>query len=142
MQVKITKMEPDVEMPVYATEGAACFDIFGYRVKEVGESTTTFSTGLKFEVPANHVLLIFSRSGHGFNKDIRLSNCVGVIDADYRGELMVKLRADNVCDDTVDIKAGDRIAQGMIMPIERVGFEVVDELGSTERGENGFGSTN
>lgn len=142
MQVKIIKMGPDVEMPVYATEGAACFDIFGYRLKEVGESSVTFATGLKFEVPANHVMLVFSRSGHGFNKDIRLSNCVGVIDSDYRGELMIKLRADNVCDDTVDVKAGDRIAQGMVVPVERVEFEIVDELGSTERGENGLGSTN
>jgi dUTP pyrophosphatase len=142
MQVKIIKMEANVETPVYATDGAACFDIFGYKVHSVGESSTTFHTGLKFEVPANHVLLIYSRSGHGFNKDTRLANCVGVIDSDYRGELLVKLRCDDACEDTVDVKAGDRIAQGMVVPVERVQFEIVDELGSTERGENGFGSTN
>jgi dUTP pyrophosphatase len=100
----------------------------------------TYSTGLAFEVPEDHVMLVFSRSGHGFKSDVRLSNCVGVIDSDYRGELKVKL----TCDKQgwgLEINAGDRVAQGMIIPIEKVQFEEVKELSQTERGKNGFGST-
>src|SRR5690606_29317518 len=99
-------------------------------------------TGLSFEIPEGHVMLIFSRSGHGFKNNIRLANCVGVIDADYRGEVMVKLTHDRRFGDfDFPVEPGDRIAQVMVIPFPRVTFEEVEELSSTERGEGGFGST-
>ena len=84
-------------------------------------------------------MLVFSRSGFGFSKRTRLSNCVGVIDSDYRGELKVALHNDGK--ELLEISKGDRIAQGMVLPVEQVTFELVEELNTTARGEGGLGST-
>lgn len=144
MQLKIKKMYPDVKTPTYATEGAACFDIYNYGSKTDYDGVgwldpTIFTTGLQFEVPQDHVMLVFSRSGHGFNNNIRLANCVGVIDSDYRGELMVKLTKDT--QGAYAVGKGDRIAQAMVIPVKQVEFLEVDELSDTKRGANGLGST-
>ena len=155
MQIKIKKLHKDIATPKYATDGSACFDIqcFVAPVEVKGEilpvvtelnngDTITFSTGLQFEIPENHVMLVYSRSGHGFNNNVRLSNCVGVIDSDYRGELKVKLIGDftNRAAPLL-VKSGDRIAQALILPVQQVMFEEVQELSTTDRGEGGFGST-
>ena len=150
-KLKIKKLHPDAVEPRYVTPGAACFDLhylpsLSQAVVMVfpGEAAC-FRTGLAFEIPEGHVMLVFSRSGQGFNQDIRLSNCVGVIDSDYRGEVMVKLRNDQESQDegasVTSIHPGDRIAQAMIVPIPKVEIEVVDDLSSTARGTGGFGST-
>lgn len=147
MKVKVKKLEPNAMLPVYATDGAGCFDIRTnvdspeYLSRE--NDYHKFPTGLAFEIPAGYCMLIFSRSGHGFNSDTRLSNCVGVIDSDYRGELFVKLTRDRSYDygDNLLIEYGDRIAQGMIIPVPKVEFEVVEELADTVRGTGGLGST-
>lgn len=136
--VKIKKLEKEAKVPTYATEGAACFDLYSMN-ESTGCAADIFKTGLAFEIPKDQVMLVFSRSGHGFKQDIRLANCVGVIDSDYRGEVMVKLRADGSSD--VAFKAGERIAQAMIIDVKKVSFEVVDDLNSTNRGTGGFGST-
>ncbi len=136
MEVRIKKLHPDAAIPTYGTDGAACFDLYA---DQDGYAGSTVGTGISFEVPAGYVMIVFSRSGHGFNHSTRLANCVGVIDSDYRGEVKVKL----VRDDGLDfiVKRGDRIAQAMIVPYPRVEFTVVDELNETQRGINGFGST-
>lgn len=139
MKVNIVKLYEDVKTPTYATDGSGCFDLYsrvdGYLEKGYPGK---IPLGIKIEVPKDHVLLLFSRSGHGFNNDVRLSNCVGVIDSDYRGEIMVKLTADG---GSFYIKKDDRIVQGLIIPIPKVEFNVVDALSETKRGEGGFGST-
>lgn len=145
MKLKVKKLHPEAIIPKYATAGAACFDLCAVVQNDIQVfvahgAPTIISTGLAFEVPENHVMLVFSRSGHGFNKDVRLSNCVGVIDSDYRGELKVKLSKDNM-GEFLHILNGDRIAQAMIVPVDRVEFEEVEELSDTERGAGGFGST-
>ena len=84
-------------------------------------------------------MLLFSRSGHGFSSGVRLANCVGVIDSDYRGEIKIKLQKDTEYS-YFAINPGDRIAQGLIIPYPRVEF-VEGELTGTERGAGGFGST-
>ncbi len=143
MLVKVVKMYDDVRLPEYATEGSGCFDIYAYELTKYNSTkynTMTCSTGLKFEIPEGYVMLVYSRSGHGFKYNTRLANCVGVIDSDYRGELMVKLTEDGD-DFSYAINEGDAVAQGMIIPIPRVAFTVVGELSSTVRGEDGFGST-
>ena len=94
-------------------------------------------------------MLIFSRSGHGFNNDVRLSNCVGVIDSDYRGEVRVKLRNDQQSHlganpenlTILTVKPGDRIAQALVLPIPSVELVEIGELSTTARGDGGFGST-
>lgn len=152
MKLKVKALHPGAIVPQYATDGAACFDLHARMEKpwEEGEvsyaqvnpgTPTVIRTGLAFEIPDGYVMLIFSRSGHGFKNDIRLANCVGVIDSDYRGEVQVKLTNDNSDGNFLTVKHGDRIAQAMIVPVERVELVQVDELSSTERGEGGFGST-
>lgn len=146
MQIKVKKLHPDARLPVYGTDGAACFDLAAnLRAADVVINnrhpfTAIIPTGLSFEIPEGHVMLVFSRSGHGFKNDVRLANCVGVIDNDFRGEVMVKLTMDNPSGQ-FGINTGDRIAQAMVIPFPRVTFEEVEELSSTERGEGGFGST-
>lgn len=149
MKVRIKKLHPAATIPTYGTEGAACFDLKvfapGCAPANLGGEdgvrvvSATLGTGLSFEIPQGHVMLVFSRSGHGFNHDVRLANCVGVIDSDYRGEVCVRLTADTHRELTV--AHGDRIAQAMIIPVEQVQFELADELSNTERGTGGFGST-
>jgi dUTP pyrophosphatase len=138
--MNIQKTHPDAIIPTYATEGSAAFDLYAITLDDTSNpSTATFGTGLAFEVPQGHVMLVFSRSGHGFKSDVRLSNCVGVIDPDYRGEVKVKLRADG--EQAPVIKQGDRVAQALVVKADRQDFTVVDSLSTTERGAKGFGST-
>lgn len=140
MKVSIQKMFYDVKTPGYATDGSGCFDIYSYGVIKYDGVREIHRTGLKMAIPPDMVLLLFSRSGHGFNDNTRLANCVGVIDSDYRGEIKVKITRDD--DQRPDVKAGDRIVQGMLVPRIRVSFEEVKSLDETARGEGGFGSTN
>ena len=143
MNVKIKKVHPEAKTPVYGSAGAACFDLYAARIVDTdfeNGRTVTYGTGLHFEVPEGHVMMIYSRSGHGFKQGIRLANGTGVVDADYRGEVLVKLTKRS--SDVIGMPCvGERIAQAMIMPVEQVSFEETDELSNTERGEGGFGST-
>ncbi|QHJ79336.1 MAG: hypothetical protein [Bacteriophage sp.] len=82
---------------------------------------------------------IYSRSGHGFNHDVRLSNCTGILDSGYLGEVKVKLAIDN--GGMYRVAKGDRIAQGELQPVIHAEFTVVDSLKQTARGSGGFGST-
>jgi len=134
MKLKYKRVHKDAHPPVFSSEGAAAFDLVGIR-----KSGDTFRTGLAFDIPDGYVLLIFSRSGHGFKENTRLANCVGVIDADFVGEVMVKLTRDD--DKPINVQVGERIAQGMLLRLPKVELEEVTELKQTERGEKGFGST-
>lgn len=145
--LKVKRLHPDAVLSEYATDGSACFDL---RAVDCGQQSpiwgsgpgATFRTGLAFEIPSGYVMLIFSRSGHGFKNETRLANCVGVIDSDYRGEVMVRLVRDggNALD-ILRVNPGDRIAQAMLVPIPRVALVEVDDLSATARGDGGFGST-
>jgi len=141
MQVKIKKLHPNAVIPQYATTGAACFDLVS--VNEVmiipGREHVALKTGLAFEIPEGYVMMVYSRSGHGFKNGIRLANGTGVIDSDYRGEVMVKMHNDGST--ALLVTAGERIAQAMIIPALQVELQVVDELSDTDRGSGGFGST-
>lgn len=127
------------KVPRYGTEGAAAFDFYSSDAKMLmPREAETFKTGWCFEVPEGHVMLVVPRSGLGF-KGVRLSNCIGVIDSDYRGEVMVKLHNDT--NNFFTVNQGDRIAQGFILPVEKVQFNVVGTLSDTTRGTKGLGST-
>lgn len=143
IKLKIKKLVPEAVVPTYGTEGAACFDLYAVNGEVLREdSSVLVKTGLAVEVPEGHVMLVFSRSGQGFNHGIRLSNCVGVIDSDYRGEICTKLHKDPSFPQTkYVVKPGDRVAQALILPVNQVSFEVAEQLTETERGNNGFGST-
>ena len=141
MKVKIKKLHPDAVIPKYATEGSACFDLHSMESGRVYPGGYEyFGTCLSFEIPEDHVMLVYSRSGHGFKNSVRLSNATGVIDSDYRGEVKVKLHNDHGAN-VFSVEAGDRIAQAMIIPVQQVQFEEVNELSETARGSGGLGST-
>lgn len=137
--VKVKRLHPSAVIPAYATDGSGCFDITALEMVQQEGNTAVYTTGLAFEVPPGKVLMLYSRSGHGFNRGIRLANCVGVIDSDYRGEVAVKLTRDN--DGIWFPAAGERIAQGLIQGAQQVRFVEVQELSETARGTGGFGST-
>ena len=141
MQVKIKKLHPDAKVPTYGSAGAACFDICvlkGGAVPFLGRSAI-FETGLAFEVPEGYALMAYNRSGHGIKHGVRLSNLVGILDSDYRGQLLVRLHNDGP--DTYQVQDGERVIQAMIVPVPKIEFVEVDELGETERGTGGIGST-
>ena len=143
MQIDIIKLTENTKVPTYGTPGSAGFDFYSTEYGQVTYgSPVVFGTGIVMSIPENHALLVFSRSGHGFKDNVRLSNSVGVIDSDYRGEVKVKLAMDFPSwQSTLEVKPGDRIAQGIIIPVTQVTFNVVSELSKTLRGEGGLGST-
>lgn len=137
--LRFKRLSPQAVTPTYGTEGAACFDLTAIG-RHIHGNTATYSTGLAFEIPQGHVMLVYSRSGHGFKSDMRLANAVGVVDSDYTGEVMVKLTYDG--DTQPDWPwIGDRVAQAMLVKLPTVNLEETDELHQTKRGTNGFGST-
>lgn len=138
--LKVKRLDERAQLPTYGTEGAACFDLYALQggVAYSGGSVL-IRTGLSFDIPEGWAMLVYSRSGHGFKNAIRLANCTGVIDSDYTGEVMVKLANDS--DFSFTINAGDRVAQAMLVPVQRFSFVEVRELKETDRGEGGFGST-
>jgi dUTP pyrophosphatase len=147
MKVKL-KLSEGAKVPTYGTPGAACFDIYATSVKRVWDNVYEYSTGLFFEIPEGYALMIYSRSGQGFKYQTRLSNAVGVLDSDYRGELKIQLFEDTVvCTENEfperfpALDFTKAIAQGMIIPVDKVQFDIVDKLSETVRADGGFGST-
>lgn len=146
MNINVRKVHPSARLPTYATDGSGCFDLYScedgpFEDTVISEQPAVFLTGLVFEIPEGYVMLVFSRSGHGFKYGTRLANCVGVIDSDYRGELLIKLCCDDDEGPFLSVRPGDRIAQAMVVPIPRVTFTEVGTLSATARGTGGFGST-
>lgn len=141
--LKVKRLTKTAKMPEYKTPLAACFDISidpGSPITphENDPNAVKVGTGLAFEIDPGKALLLFSRSGHGFKDGIRLSNCVGVIDADYRDEVKVSLRCDGT--NFRQLEVGERVVQGLIVAAEQVQFLEMDELSETAR-KGGFGST-
>lgn len=140
MKVKIKKTHPNGKIPTYATDGSGAFDFYSAEDVQYGlTETKAINLGVAMEVPNGHVMLLFPRSSIGKNTGFRMANSVGVIDSDYRGTIHALY--ENVYLQADCIKQGDRIAQGIIVPIPKVEFEEVEELSTTERDEGGFGST-
>ncbi len=142
MQVKIKKLNENARVPVYSTEFSAGADLYALldaplTIKK-GE-TKLIKTGLSMEIPVGYVGLIYARSGLATKKGLAPANKVGVIDSDYRGEIMVALYNQSEVEQTVE--NGERIAQMVIAPFIQAEFQVQDELTDTLRGEGGFGST-
>lgn len=124
----------------YGSEGAAAFDLRAPEdIPLYPGDKHIFNTGLSIAIPVGHVGEIYTRSGNGVKSGIVLANQVGIIDADYRGELMVALKNESA--HTFNVKEGNRIAQMKIAPVHRASPDIVDELPPTLRGAGGFGST-
>lgn len=138
--VKVRRLLPSAQIPAYATAGAACFDLHAASgcVVQPGQAQTV-RTGLAVELPDGFVMRIYARSGLATQHGLRPANCVGIVDSDYRGEVLVRIHCDG--ERAIVINAGDRIAQAEVAPVLRASFAEVDALSETERGAGGFGST-
>lgn len=140
MQIRYKKTMAEAVEPKVATAGSAGADISASEDITINPGETRLiPTGLVMEIPAGHVGLMFPRSGLSLKTSLRQPNSVGVIDSDYRGEVRGMFTNTGTCD--VVIRRGDRIAQMIVLPIPGVEWVEVAELGETERGEGGFGST-
>ena len=136
--LRVKKLSEGAKLPCYGSEHAAAADLFCLTDEDeilIAPETTVFvHTGIAMEIPEGCVGLIYARSGLGTKQGLAPANKVGVIDSDYRGEIIVALH--NHSGEDRRIYNGDRIAQYI-----HADFEEADELSSTSRGEGGFGST-
>lgn len=148
MKVNIMKMRPDAVIPTKAHPTDAGFDLTAVSM-ENENGALVFHTGLAFEIPENHVGLLFPRSSIA-KKDLALSNAVGVIDSGYRGEVTFKFKkSPRVLDGSGNFytfendhyKVGERIGQMIILPYPEVEFNEIFEMSHTDRGTGGYGSS-
>lgn len=164
MKVKIQKLNKKAKMPMYAKPGDAGMDLVAISKKVDNDGNVVYGTGIAMEIPEGYVGLIFPRSSNA-KKDLLLSNCVGVIDSGYRGEITAKFKPTmsihhpfkvwwqifvrNLSNVNIpctyvhneEYEVGDKIAQIIIMPYPQIEFELCDKLSETERGGGGYGST-
>lgn len=138
-QLKVKRMHENVKLPTYGTDGAGAIDFYNPCdcMVPIGKGFI-YGLGIAVELAKDEVLLIVPRSSTGVKTPLRVSNSMGVIDSDYRGEIAIVL--DNECE-PYKLKKGERIAQGLIIKIDKYEIKEVDELSETKRGGNGFGHT-
>ena len=143
MTIKFKRLNDKAVMPVRAHKNDAGFDLTSTsvttEVSECGQLVLVYHTGIAVEIPDGYFGMLVCRSSIS-KKSLALTNCAGIVDSNYRGEVMAKFKV------TTDVipalyKEGERFAQLLILPVPEVEFEEVDELNEGERGENGFGST-
>lgn len=143
IQMNIKKLNDDSVIPTKGSEYAAGMDLYSYIPEETlyipAGATCKIGTGIAAEIPEGCFGAIFARSGLATKRGLRPANCVGVVDSDYRGEIIVALHNDS--DKRQAIHNGERIAQMVIMPYVSVNINSVKELSDTDRGTGGFGST-
>lgn len=140
--MKIKKLDQNATVPTYGSEFAAGADLYACEGGEVTiepAATKLIHTGIAMEIPEGMVGLIYARSGLASKRGLAPANKVGVIDSDYRGEIMVALHNHTNAPQT--IADGERIAQIVFAPYYTAEFELADELDATVRGAGGFGST-
>lgn len=142
VEVRIKKLSPDATVPTYGSPFSAGADLYACETVPVTiepGKTVLIHTGLSFEIPEGYAGLIYARSGLAAKKGLAPANKVGVIDSDYRGEVMVSLFNQSAIPQTIE--PGERLAQMVITPFLKADFILSDELSDTLRGQGGFGST-
>ena len=142
--VKFTKLTPWAQMPTQGSVDAAGWDLYADaeshdRIVIMPGEVKKISTGIAIALPKGTFGAVYARSGLATKRGLAPANKVGVIDADYRGPVIVALK--NESNETQVIEHGERIAQIVIQPYIKVAFEETDNIGTTARGEGGFGST-
>ena len=141
-KVNIKKLNPNAVIPTYGSEFSAGADLYACieeGITILPNETKLIKTGLSLEIPEGYAGLIYARSGLASKKGLAPANKVGVVDADYRGEVMVALH--NHSEAAASVEPKERIAQLVIAPFLKADFNEVDELTDTVRGSGGFGST-
>jgi len=139
VMVKVKKLDPNAVIPSYSKMGDAGMDLTITDIKENTTFSISYGFGIAMEIPKGYVGLVFPRSSVR-NQELILSNCVGVIDSGYRGELQATFKKTQGLD-SVSYNVGERGAQIIILPYPQVFMTEVPELSDSERGEGGFGST-
>ena len=140
MKVAIQKLDDRAVVPTYGSEFSAGADLYAIEDTVIAPGETVLvHTGLAMEIPEGYGGFIYARSGLASKKGLAPANKVGVIDADYRGEIMVALY--NHSKESRTVSAGERIAQLVIAPFLKAEFDVAESLSDTLRGSGGFGST-
>jgi dUTP pyrophosphatase len=142
LELKIEKLEHCIALPTYATEGSAGMDLVAANKEPITLGSlerALIPTGIKIQLPKGYEAQVRARSGMAIKHGITLSNCVGTIDEDYRGEVCVGII--NLSKENYTINPGDRIAQMIIAKVEHVKISTVNSLDETQRATGGFGST-
>ncbi len=141
MKVNIKRLDGRATLPTYGTEYSAGADLYNLDapVEIAPHTTALIHTGIAMEIPEGYCGLVFARSGLATKRGLAPANKVGVIDADYRGEIMVALH--NHSDKPATVEGGERVAQLAIVPFLKAEFSETEELSDTVRGAGGFGST-
>lgn len=142
MNIQVKKVNENAILPSRATVSSAGADLYACLVEDVvikPSERLLIPTGIAMAIPEGYGGFIFPRSGTASKYGISLSNCVGVVDSDYRGE--VKIAIINHSGESYTVKNGDRIAQMVIMAVDLCNYTEYDSLDETQRGEGGFGST-
>ena len=140
--IRVKKLSPNAILPTYGSAGAAAADLYACLEApvQIGPGETGFiPTGLSMEIPADCAGLIYARSGMATKRGLAPANKVGVIDSDYRGEIIVALHNHGSIPQT--ISHGERIAQMVITPVLTPAYVISETLDDTDRGAGGFGST-
>ena len=141
MRVRFKKLVPEAVAPYQATDGSAGWDLTATSRELAQGKKAIYGTGLSVEIPKGYVGLLFPRSSI-HKKALRLSNSVGVIDSDYRGEIKAVFIWEGYWPhDCILYQPGDRICQLIILPVPTIEWEESEELTHTKRGEGGYGST-
>lgn len=141
-EIQVNKLRSSAIVPTYGSAGAAGADLYACIDSPIccaPGKTVFIPTGISLAIPYGYAGLIYARSGMACKRGVAPANKVGVIDSDYRGEIMVALHNHGEIEQT--ILPGDRVAQLVVTPIIMPGFVEVDGLDQTDRGANGFGST-
>ena len=144
MEIKIKILKENAKLPTKGSNHAAGFDLYAcsddyFEATIYPHETIKVGTGLAMSIPEGYYGALYARSGLATKQGLRPANCVGVIDSDYRGEIVVALHNDS--NDPQTYHNGDRIAQLIIQPCLDVVYKVVEDLDDTERGDGGFGHT-
>ena len=140
--INVKKLNDLAKLPTRGSSDAAGYDLYAatnYNIEIQPHTTVKIGTGLSFELPQGTFAAIFPRSGIATKRGLRPANCVGVVDSDYRGEVIVALHNDT--DKVQSIEPQERIAQMILLPFVEMSFNEVNELSDTVRGKGGFGSS-
>ena len=140
--IKVKKLNEFAKLPTRGSSDAAGYDLYAAtnQILDIApHSTIKVGTGLSFELPEGTFAAIYARSGIATKRGLRPANCVGVIDSDYRGPVIVALHNDT--EELQFIEPGERIAQMILLPYIEMKFNEVNELSDTSRGDSGFGAS-
>lgn len=147
MEIKVKKLRPDAVIPKKAHESGAAYDLTAVSRSFDDYGNVVYGFGLALEIPEGYAGFIYPRSSI-CKYDLALTNCVGIVDCSYRGEITTKFKpafrfdkSDGIAEGCHLYNPGDRIAQLIIRKVESVDFTVADTLSDTDRGTGGFGST-